>query len=79
MALNVEMITFDCVQPDSLAEWWAKAAGGDVNAVAPGEFVMVVQEGRPTLGFQRVPDPTPARTRSIWTSTPPTKRPRWPG
>ncbi|MFB1294753.1 VOC family protein [Mycobacterium sp. pW049] len=63
MAIKVEMITFDCVDPDGLADWWAKAAGGDVNAVAPGEFVMVASEGRPTLGFQRVPDPTPGKNK----------------
>jgi predicted enzyme related to lactoylglutathione lyase len=63
MAMKVEMITFDCVDPDGLADWWAKAAGGDVNAVAPGEFVMVASEGRPTLGFQRVPDPTPGKNK----------------
>ena len=51
MSLKVEMITFDCVDPDGLADWWAKAAGGDVNAVAPGEFVMVTSEGRPGLCF----------------------------
>ena len=63
MTLKVEMITFDCVDPDALADWWARAAGGDVNAVAPGEFVMVTSEGRPTLGFQRVPDPTPGKNK----------------
>ena len=63
MALSVEMITFDCVDPDGLADWWSKAAGGDVNAVAPGEFVMVTSEGRPALGFQRVPDPTPGKNK----------------
>jgi len=63
MTLKVEMITFDCVDPDALADWWAHAAGGDVNAVAPGEFVMVTSEGRPTLGFQRVPDPTPGKNK----------------
>ncbi|MFI5510107.1 VOC family protein [Mycobacterium sp. NPDC051804] len=63
MALKVEMITFDCADPDALADWWARAAGGDVNAVAPGEFVMVTSEGRPALGFQRVPDPTPGKNK----------------
>lgn len=26
MALKVEMITFDCADPDALADWWARAA-----------------------------------------------------
>ncbi|MGU3499988.1 VOC family protein [Mycobacterium sp. C31M] len=63
MGLTIEMITFDCSDPDGLADWWSKAVGGDVNAVAPGEFVMVAQEGRAALGFQRVPDPTPGKNK----------------
>ena len=31
----------------------AEAVGGDVNAVAPGEFVMVARQSGPTLGFQK--------------------------
>ncbi|GAA2540012.1 VOC family protein [Mycolicibacterium diernhoferi] len=57
------MITFDCVDPDALGAWWTEAIGGDLNAVAPGEFVMLSSEGRPTLGFQRVPDPTPGKNK----------------
>jgi predicted enzyme related to lactoylglutathione lyase len=63
MALGIEMITFDCVDPDGLADWWSKAVGGDVNPVAPGDFVMVTSEGRTALGFQRVPDPTPGKNK----------------
>ena len=39
MALTVEMITFDCEDPERLAEWWASAVDGTGNAVAPGLFV----------------------------------------
>jgi Glyoxalase-like domain len=63
MALNVESITFDCTDPDSLAQWWAKAVGGDVNAVAPGEFVLLQRPDGPKLAFQRVDDPTPGKNR----------------
>ena len=63
MALSIEMITFDCTDPDGLAAWWKDAVGGDVNAVAPGEFVMVAHEHGPTLGFQKVPDPTPGKNK----------------
>lgn len=63
MALDVAMITIDCADPDGLAVWWSEVVEGEVNAVAPGEFVMVVRQGGPALGFQRVPDPTPRRTR----------------
>ncbi|WP_395309923.1 VOC family protein [Mycobacterium sp. AMU20-3851] len=63
MTLRIEMITIDCVDPDALAAWWAEAVGGELNAVAPGEFVMLAGEGRPALGFQRVPDPTPGKNK----------------
>jgi hypothetical protein len=63
MAMTVEMITFDCDDPDALAGWWAQAVGGEVHAFAPGEFVMVAQEQGPRLGFQKVPDPTPGKNR----------------
>lgn len=63
MSLSIEMVTFDCADPDALAAWWADVTGGEVNAVAPGEFVMVSQEKGPTLGFQRVPDPTPGKNK----------------
>jgi predicted enzyme related to lactoylglutathione lyase len=63
MALKVEMVTFDCDDPDALAQWWARAVGGQLNAVAPGEFVIVVQSEGPRLGFQKVPDPTPGKNR----------------
>jgi predicted enzyme related to lactoylglutathione lyase len=57
------MITIDCVDPDGLAQWWSKAVGGDVNPVAPGEFVMLARQGGPAIGFQRVPDPTPGKNK----------------
>ena len=36
MTLSVEMITFDCDDPERLADWWARAVDGTVNPVAPG-------------------------------------------
>ena len=63
MALSVEMITFDCSDPDKLAQWWAQAADGQVNAFAPGEFVVVTRSAGPRLAFQKVPDPTPGKNR----------------
>ena len=61
--LTVEMITFDCLDPDNLAQWWSRVLDAPVHPVAPGEFVMVVQESGPRLGFQRVEDPTPGKNR----------------
>ena len=63
MALDVAMITIDCADPDGLAVWWSEVVEGEVNALAPGEFVMVVRSGGPALGFQRVPDPTPGKNK----------------
>jgi hypothetical protein len=63
MPLAVETITFDCADPDTLAQWWAKAVDGQVNAVAPGEFVLVARADGPNLAFQRVGDPTPGKNR----------------
>ena len=63
MSLDIAMVTFDCSDPDALAAWWADAVGGEVNPVAPGEFVMVTRPNGPTLGFQKVPDPTPGKNR----------------
>jgi predicted enzyme related to lactoylglutathione lyase len=63
MGLRVETLTFDCDDPDGLAAWWAEAVDGDVNAVVPGEFVLVAQANGPQLGFQRVPDPTPGKNK----------------
>ncbi|BCI55289.1 glyoxalase [Mycolicibacterium litorale] len=63
MTLTVEMITFDCTDPDTLAGWWAEAVGGRLNVFAPGEFVVVIRENGPRLGFQKVPDVTPGKNR----------------
>lgn len=63
MTLSVEMITVDCTDPDTLAQWWAQAVNGTVNAVVPGEFVVVALPAGPNLGFQHVDDPTPGKNR----------------
>lgn len=62
-SLAVEMITFDCTDPDRLAQWWGTVVDGAVNPVVPGEFVVVVQDSGPNLGFQHVDDPTPGKNR----------------
>ncbi|CRZ18903.1 VOC family protein [Mycolicibacterium neworleansense] len=63
MALSVEMITVDCTDPEALAQWWAQALGGEVNALMPGEFVVLARPDGPRLGFQKVADPTPGKNR----------------
>ena len=63
MTLSVGMVTFDCTDPERLAQWWADAVGGSVVVLGPGEFAMVVREPGPALGFQRVDTPTPGKNR----------------
>jgi hypothetical protein len=63
MALTVVNITFDSTDPDRLAEWWARAVDGTVNALAPGFFVTVDRPGGPGLAFQKVDDPTPGKNK----------------
>ena len=63
MPLKVEMITFDCDDPDKLAEWWARAVDGTVNPVAPGFFATVTRPDGPGLSFQKVDDPTPGKNK----------------
>ena len=63
MALNVEMVTFDCGDPGKLAGWWAEQFGGETRELIAGEFVAVFRPDGPRLGFQKVPDPTPGKNR----------------
>ncbi len=63
MAIGVEMITVDTLDPDRLAAWWATVVGAEVAAVMPGEFVFVALSSGLRLGFQRVEDPTPGKNR----------------
>jgi hypothetical protein len=63
MTLSMETITIDCAEPDVLAQWWAQAVDGTLNAVVPGEFILVELPGGPNLGFQHVEDPTPGKNR----------------
>jgi predicted enzyme related to lactoylglutathione lyase len=63
MALNVEMVTFDCSDPAKLASWWAEQFGGTTQELLAGEFTAVILSEGPRLGFQKVPDPTPGKNR----------------
>jgi predicted enzyme related to lactoylglutathione lyase len=63
MALKMEMVTFDCADPAELARWWAEQFDGTTSELIPGEFVAVNRSEGPTLGFQKVPDPTPGKNR----------------
>jgi predicted enzyme related to lactoylglutathione lyase len=63
MALNVEMVTFDCSDPAPLAQWWAEQFDGTTQELIPGEFIAVIRPDGPRLGFQKVDDPTPGKNR----------------
>jgi hypothetical protein len=63
MSLSLEMITVDCTDPARLAQWWAEAVGGSVVPLPGGDFVLVIRENWPALGFQRVQTPTPGKNR----------------
>ena len=53
MALNVEMVTFDCSDPAPLAAWGAEQFDGKTQELIPGEFVVVIRSEGPRLGFQK--------------------------
>lgn len=63
MSISLEMITVDCLDPEALARWWVSAVGGRTTELMPGEFVVIVRDEGPRLGFQRVDDPTPGKNR----------------
>jgi predicted enzyme related to lactoylglutathione lyase len=63
MALKVEMVTFDCSDPATLAGWWAEQFDGQAQEMLPGEFFAVSRPEAPRLGFQKVNDPTPGKNR----------------
>ena len=58
--LTIRQITFDCHDPSKLAGFWSAATGCEI-AADYGDFVMV--DSTPTLGFQRVKDPTRGKNR----------------
>ncbi len=64
MALKTENITFDCTDPEKLADWWARALDGQVNPVAPPFFV-AVDPCRKARGWhsRRSTIPTPGKNR----------------
>ena len=63
MALTVESVTFDTIDPEKSAQWWAQAMGGELARYVPGEYVAVERKPGPKLMFQKVSDPTPGKNR----------------
>ncbi len=63
MSLALAMITFDALEPEPLARWWADRFDAEVKPLDP-TFLLVTGGGLPvTLGFQGVPDPTPGKNK----------------
>jgi len=62
MALNVEMVTFDCSDPAKLAGWWAEQFGGTTQELLPGEFFAVIRPEGPASDSRKCPIPPRERT-----------------
>lgn len=60
MALSIGMVTVDCSDPQSLAQFWTAALGATV-AGDYGDFVMLT--GTPALGLQKMPEPRAGKNR----------------
>ncbi|MGH3547605.1 MAG: VOC family protein [Pseudonocardiaceae bacterium] len=60
MGISIGMVTIDCSDPQSLAEFWTAALGTTV-AGDYGDFVFLA--GTPGLGLQKVPEPRAGRNR----------------
>lgn len=58
--LGVDMVTFDCEDPQELAEFWRQALSTEVG-MDSADFVIL--RGRPAVAFQRVEKPTPGKNR----------------
>jgi predicted enzyme related to lactoylglutathione lyase len=63
MDLRIAMVTFDAVDPRSLAEWWARALGGEIVMDQDGHFVEVSTATGLELGFQWVAEPTEGKNK----------------
>jgi predicted enzyme related to lactoylglutathione lyase len=59
------MITLDTPDPLSIGRWWAEQTGGTVVDESDGWWVTVTpgDRGGPSLGFQKVDQPTPGKNR----------------
>ncbi|PZS40446.1 MAG: glyoxalase [Pseudonocardiales bacterium] len=60
MGLSIGMVTIDCSDPQSLAEFWTATLGTTV-AGDYGEFVFLA--GTPGLGLQKVAEPRAGKNR----------------
>jgi predicted enzyme related to lactoylglutathione lyase len=64
MAITMGMITIDCADPRSLAEFWTAALGTTVAQDHAGEFLILAPaEGGLPLALQRVPEARAGKNR----------------
>ncbi len=65
MASFVKSVTFDCIEPLSVATFWAAALGSNVDEDSTSERAWVEPAGwgGPTLWFARVPQGRTAKNR----------------
>ncbi len=64
MAANISNVTIDTTDPRGLAEFWVAALDTKVAIDAEGYFISLEPTvGGPSLGFQKVADPTPGKNR----------------
>jgi predicted enzyme related to lactoylglutathione lyase len=62
MTATAKMVTIDCADPRTLADWWIKAFGGEVLHDFGGWFV-VVRTTPIDLGFQKVAEDKQGKNR----------------
>lgn len=62
---NIAMVTIDCADPPSLAEFWTKVLDAKVVQDFQGEFMILAppHEGAAVLGLQKVPEPKIGKNR----------------
>jgi hypothetical protein len=64
MTVKIASITFDTLDPEPLAQWWAERFGAEIIANMDGYFVLVAGGSLPAqLAFQKVGDPTPGKNK----------------
>jgi predicted enzyme related to lactoylglutathione lyase len=66
MALTAHMVTIDCVDPRSLAEFWSEALGYVQVADLGGYLILRPADGSPgglTVSLQEVPEPPSGKNR----------------
>jgi predicted enzyme related to lactoylglutathione lyase len=64
VAAFIRNVTFDCADPDRLADFWAGVLGYTERNTKEEEVLLASSDwGFPRLSFQRVPEPKSAKNR----------------